>query len=80
MTYGDMADAVSMILEEDGPSWRYFQELCSGPPRPLANVTWLNATLHVLGLTWLDVLEALDLNSKNWRREPPQEPYADPSP
>lgn len=64
-----MADAVAVVLDDgDGPPWDYFQHLCSCPPRPLYNETWLDATLTVLGLTWNDVLEALSL--AQWRRPP----------
>lgn len=64
-----MADAVGDVLDDgDGPDWAYFKELCAGPPRPLYNETWLDATLTVLELTWNDVLEALRL--AQWRRAP----------
>jgi hypothetical protein len=72
LTYQDLADDVARILNSgDGPDWGFFQHLCSGPPRPLSNTTWLDATLQALGLTWHDVLVALDCKAlEEWRREP----------
>jgi hypothetical protein len=70
LTYDQVADGMSAILGGETPAWDWYQHLSSGPPRPLANPTWVDAALQVVGLTWFDVLESLDLPSKSWRRRP----------